>query len=365
MNSNFDEIKEAEKLLQEGRYALCSIQCGRIIEIALRNLLDNYLDNISEKDRQLLKIHLPPSKKNSINHLTLGELTTLYEKDNGLRNFIRKHLLTQSEISFSDLNPIIVKIRNIATHNNYKDLDTEKADAHIIYGSLLRLRTMGLFQSIVKTKNIKEDVLEKPIKTSYTPKVNIIPKREKLSEENIVNPIQGSSIQNIEEKYLTVLKNNTSKKYFIFINEDYSNKNKALLVHPSGMVHSYSLNIFEAPEEKEAEYLLKHGWVEKKQYQQYINYKKTDGIKSSEDHKISKFLHLKPLTDKRPYGKKQVFPRGCTVDGNHYDSASEAVEALKRRGKLKTTNLPSSQYNAHDWLQRNMNHFNFSYRRDN
>ena len=360
MNTNFNEIKETEKLLQEGRYDLCSIKCGMIIETMFRNLLENYIKKITEQDLKLLKTHLPPSKK-SIDHLTLGELTILFEKYNGLRNFIRKHLSIQNEISFFDLNPVIVKIRNIAVHNNYKDLDAKKADAHIIYGSLLRLCSLELFRSNVYTPNIKEDVLKPSIKTSETPKVSVTVNPKEVSENDSINQIPSILI---EEKYLTVLRNNTSEKYFIFIEYDCSNKNKALLVHPSGIVHSYALNMFNEPEEMKTELLLKRGFVKKKQYQQYINFKQNVDTKSLEGLNISKNIHSKTVTNQRSSEKKRVFPRGCTVDGTHYDSANEAVIALIRRGKLQKSDLPQSEYNAHAWLQRKMNHFNFSYKRD-
>jgi len=339
MNTNFNEIKETEKLLQEGRYDLCSIKCGIIIETMFRNFLGNYIKKITEQDLKILKTHLPPSKKKSIDHLTLGELTILFEKDNGLRNFIRKHLSIQNETSFFDLNPVIVKIRNIAVHNNYKDLDTKKADAHIIYGSLLRLCSLELFRPKVYTPNINKGV----------------------SENHSISQIPSIPV---EEKYLTVLKNNTSGKYFIFIEDDCSNKNKALLVHPSGIVHSYALNMFNEPEEMETEYLLKRGFVDKKQYKQYLNFKKNVATRTSDDLSLPKIRDSKNVKDQKPHAKKQVFPRGCTVDGIHYDTANEAVIALIRRGKLQKADLPQSEYNAHAWLQRKMNHFNFLYKRD-
>jgi len=304
-----------------------------------RNFLGNYIKKITEQDLKILKTHLPPSKKKSIDHLTLGELTILFEKDNGLRNFIRKHLSIQNETSFFDLNPVIVKIRNIAVHNNYKDLDTKKADAHIIYGSLLRLCSLELFRPKVYTPNINKGV----------------------SENHSISQIPSIPV---EEKYLTVLKNNTSGKYFIFIEDDCSNKNKALLVHPSGIVHSYALNMFNEPEEMETEYLLKRGFVDKKQYKQYLNFKKNVATRTSDDLSLPKIRDSKNVKDQKPHAKKQVFPRGCTVDGIHYDTANEAVIALIRRGKLQKADLPQSEYNAHAWLQRKMNHFNFLYKRD-
>jgi hypothetical protein len=62
--------------------------------------------------------------------------------------------------------------------------------------------------------------------------------------------------------------------------------------------------------------------------------------------------------------KKASFPRGCTVDGIHYDSASHAINGLISAGKIRKDDIPTSSYNAHLWLRQNNSRFGFKYDRD-
>jgi predicted type IV restriction endonuclease len=61
---------------------------------------------------------------------------------------------------------------------------------------------------------------------------------------------------------------------------------------------------------------------------------------------------------------KASFPRGCTVDGVHYDSASHAINGLISAGKIRKDDIPTSSYNAHLWLRQNNSRFVFKYERD-
>src|SRR3972149_988120 len=73
------------------------------------------------------------------------------------------------------------------------------------------------------------------------------------------------------------------------------------------------------------------------------------------------------VSPKQPMGRtgtRRILPRGCTVDGIHYESGNEAIDALLTTGKIRNGNLPTSSYNAHQWLQENYSEFGFSYERD-
>jgi hypothetical protein len=70
-----------------------------------------------------------------------------------------------------------------------------------------------------------------------------------------------------------------------------------------------------------------------------------------------------PPTEKR-IKTKTPFPRGCTVDGIHYESGNEAIHALLLTDKIRNSNLPTSSYNAHKWLQEHYHRFGFMYKRD-
>jgi hypothetical protein len=62
--------------------------------------------------------------------------------------------------------------------------------------------------------------------------------------------------------------------------------------------------------------------------------------------------------------KKASFPRGCTVDGVHYESANNAINGLISAGKVRKDDIPTSSYNAHLWLRQNNSRFGFKYERD-
>ena len=62
--------------------------------------------------------------------------------------------------------------------------------------------------------------------------------------------------------------------------------------------------------------------------------------------------------------KKRTFPRGCTVDGIHYENGSNAISGLLSAGKIEESDLPTSSYNAHLWLREKYSKFGFRYERD-
>lgn len=62
--------------------------------------------------------------------------------------------------------------------------------------------------------------------------------------------------------------------------------------------------------------------------------------------------------------KKRTFPRGCTVDGIHYENGNDAISGLLSAGKIEESDLPTSNYNAHLWLREKYSKFGFRYERD-
>jgi len=69
---------------------------------------------------------------------------------------------------------------------------------------------------------------------------------------------------------------------------------------------------------------------------------------------------VKPKKKKR----RTILPKGCEVDGLHFDTAAEAVRHLLLTRKIKKSDLPTGEYNAHDWLDKNRIIFGFIYVRD-
>ena len=72
---------------------------------------------------------------------------------------------------------------------------------------------------------------------------------------------------------------------------------------------------------------------------------------------------VKPFRPVAAHGRAN-FPKGCTVDGVHYESASKAIGGLISAGKVRKDALPTSSYNAHLWLRQNSSRFGFKYERD-
>lgn len=87
----------------------------------------------------------------------------------------------------------------------------------------------------------------------------------------------------------------------------------------------------------------------------YCNYSRSRGIP---------VVIRKPPNSKKNGKKRNVYPKGCTVNGIHYEKGSEAIAALLSNGKIRKTDLPTSEYNAHKWLRDNYFNYGFTYKRD-
>ena len=86
----------------------------------------------------------------------------------------------------------------------------------------------------------------------------------------------------------------------------------------------------------------------------YCNYSRSRGkiIVISADKKSNKS------------GKRQVLPKGCIVNDIHYANGADAISALLEDGKIRKSDLPESEYNAHKWLRENYFNYGFTYKRD-
>ncbi|NQT03010.1 MAG: hypothetical protein HQ580_13360, partial [Planctomycetes bacterium] len=194
------EITEAKKLLQDGRYRLCSVQCGIITEDVLKNLFNTFFRKADITEIETIKRMLATRKKESLENLTLGELTNLYEKTKAFHK-LSKHF----NANMADLNQInlriMVAIRNKAQHGGHKELEEEtEAGAYIIYGSILKLlqcfKLIGLTVPPIRPKS---------------------PKEQPKPPDKLIVPIN-------------VCRNKVSGKYFIYVQD--SGSDKILLIAP-------------------------------------------------------------------------------------------------------------------------------------
>lgn len=78
-------------------------------------------------------------------------------------------------------------------------------------------------------------------------------------------------------------------------------------------------------------------------------------------------LPTQPFPDGNTHGDgtRNMLPRGCTVNGKHYDNANDAMAALCRDGVIKKAVVPTTSFNAHQWLLNKQNTFGYTYVRDN
>ncbi|TRZ52965.1 hypothetical protein D4S03_02600 [bacterium] len=137
--SGFKELlHRAEQHLMPESYDVCSILCGKTMELVLRELLQVYLRYATLEEQLSIRREITSLRKNSPESLTAGEMSTIFDKYNILRSFVSAHKIEMEDQRLPDLRTM-VKIRNKATHDNANNSEMEKADAHVMYGSVLRL----------------------------------------------------------------------------------------------------------------------------------------------------------------------------------------------------------------------------------
>ncbi|MBC8394433.1 MAG: hypothetical protein H8E17_17930, partial [Deltaproteobacteria bacterium] len=162
------EIKQAKELLKNESYNLCSIQCGRVLESALRYLFEKFLKKADGDDIRVIKRFLSSNKKKTLNRLTLGELSTINEKTNTLQKLLDKKQDELKELNLINFKAL-VSIRNRATHDSLDDLEQEAGtDAHIIYGSALKI--LNIFSFIHSEVILEEPEVHKDKKDKRTKK---------------------------------------------------------------------------------------------------------------------------------------------------------------------------------------------------
>ncbi len=71
----------------------------------------------------------------------------------------------------------------------------------------------------------------------------------------------------------------------------------------------------------------------------------------------------KPPKDKRKK-KRERPPMGCTVNGDRFSYAMDAIRYLLENRVINKSDIPTSSYNAHRWLEEHYFEFGFTYKRD-
>lgn len=402
MGTYRDALAQAEKLLLERKYGLCSMDCGKKVESILKELLKRYLENASEAKCRALKSQIP--QKYTLNTLTLGQLAKLYESEHILQNLILINDTKHNELRSIDLAKI-AHIRNQAAHNN-KDTELEKSDAYILYGSLLKLlKITGLLDVLeehgeIQASSINERKIAHPIQLPPTEKADeashrvnkpftgtsilrkspsgrhgmadfVVPtgKAREIKEGiGAGHDNKGRSKPLVENDLITVVQNKTSRKYFIYLETDGNHKDE--VINPIGNIVPFVPNLYEEPEEVKVKDFLSTNFINNEQMKRYNKHKQGERYleKYLDNHRQQGSRGQSNIIDttqtRSKYGLKRVFPRGCTVDGNHYQSGSDAIDTLISMGKIRKGDVPTSSYNAHRWLKENYYEFGFRYKRD-
>lgn len=239
---------------------------------------------------------------------------------------------------------------------------------------------------VLKSKIIKQPIDEvEELLSSLTPEeINaIIAKQKKMKEKEQASSGKLDEIVDedqvvaevpteqpepaVESDLISVALNKSSGKYFIYL-ESYGDSNDEM-INPIGKIIPFDTDLFEEPEEKALEDLISESLINDEQIKEYKKQKELKRYRDDiQQQKMSPPRGQNVVIDTTQTGKKirtkTVFPRGCTVDGIHYESGNEAIDALLLSGKIRKGNLPTSSYNAHKWLQENYYKFGFTYKRD-
>jgi hypothetical protein len=297
-----NEYRQAKKLLDDGSYNLGAMQCGRILESILRDLLKKLLTHselyhLQTSIKRLLSNDFENSKR-----LTLGKLILLIKRTNAIKKLSEYHDLDKDELCSIDFETMIT-IRNKASHEGTDDSGyAAGADAHIIFGYLLKF--LGLVEPLLIGEK-KESLPKSPIQVRQTPQKKIVKTQPKiiLIKTKTVPNAEKHEKENDSKiaEFINVCKNKSSGAFFIFLNN--KRNNKALFILPDGKEKILSLDLFHEAEEVEMESLISKKLITKEQFKKLnsikIKSKSTRGkrifIKTeskSEPDYIMKFRHM-------------------------------------------------------------------------
>jgi hypothetical protein len=267
------EIEKAKKLLNEGSFILCSVQCGMILEDILKSSLNNLYNNPRGAHyKKVIRQSYSQNKK-----LTLGKLLINLKKTNAFK------LLSDSyKIDIRSLNNIdfdlMVRIRNEAAHEGRNDLeDGADADAYIMYGYLLKLLNIlaPVLNAFPNVPQIKSPDL-KPAKVVHRPKKRtIIP----------IIGVDDKNDESIQKDTIEVSKNKRTGKFFIFLEKVSTSESNYII--PDGKIKVLSSDLFDEVEVFKKKFLLSNKLITPEQSERLELYEKEKKINRI-DHPILK-----------------------------------------------------------------------------
>ncbi len=195
MEDYHNELAEIEELLSENRYEECSMKCGKRIELVLKHLAKGYLETTSEAHRRSLATKIRQGQP--LERQSLGGLIKLYKDEGILATLVNRQNANHKELRALDLD-MIVHIRNKAAHDRQDDINIEKSDALLLYGSLLKLLTItGLL-------GVKE-----------SEKIDVVPLADQARGESVrpkVERIEGQPVLNVTDPKIVMTPRNSDEK---------------------------------------------------------------------------------------------------------------------------------------------------------
>jgi len=229
------------------------------MELVLKELLHLYLQKTTQEEQLPVRKEIASLRKRSPDSLTAGEMANIFEKCNILRSFISARRIIIEDQRLPDLRTM-VKIRNKATHDNANDSDLEKADAHVMYGNVLRLA------------RIADRLLSQFTRKETSQEVAVAQKE--MAPRRLQTDVATAATRPMTRgNMLTLYRNRSSGKYFVFLEEE--DAGKILLVIPTGQIKALDRNLFESALEEEEAQAVRGSLISAEQakcYHEYVGY---------------------------------------------------------------------------------------------
>jgi len=296
MKSYRDRLKIAKDCLNRNEFDLCSIFCRKILELLLKDILEVYLSKADNESKQKISDYLAARKK-SIDQLRTGDAVYLFEKAGLLEILANREEISFQEIRLVNLRAML-NIGNHAAHQIREDTELDIADAYIIYGSMLRL--VRLFSPLldIKSANRKQQNLRVSLEIMSRGLTQNTGQPREAKRFTVDERPLSFKTEISDETSLTLCKNKSSGKHFIFLEEE--GVDKLLLITPKEQIRALGCSLFEDPVEMEAAQSMEQGLVSKGQLEMYHKYVEEDFVPPKPDRNEQPPKKNQGVTQKNP-----------------------------------------------------------------
>ena len=337
------EIERAKDLLSSGSYNLCSIQCGRIFESALKGLLTTFSRTADRDDAKALNGSLSAIKKKSIDLMTLGELNSVNDRTNALRKMFNKMYPdhpNKMELDYLNLR-IVVLIRNRAAHDSIDDLEEAAGtDAYIIYGSTLKFLNIFRLLSFPKSEGRVRRHENRPVPPPTRP---LVRKKRTVVETKptIRRPVEKTAEPLIKQlQPIDVCRNKESGKHFIHV-ESAPNK-MARMIGPDGRVRTLDTKLFGDIEEMDRSYLIVEGLITQKQRDLYDSLVNDTAARVRHEHNVK---------DRAKEDEPAYVQRYRKMMDSPDTIPSVMLESIKAAGEIRWKDLKDILINRYNYKE--------------